>query len=92
MVATVEPQQADAQSKTLEQRRIEAREILMKEKKRQLTSPGVFERKLTLITFKFDKLYLRVNLLMKVLAVDHSALCQQWLEVRHSVLLLVFKN
>ncbi len=42
MVATVEPQQADAQSKTLEQRRMEAREILMKEKKRQLTSPGVF--------------------------------------------------
>lgn len=41
--ATVEPQQLeDAQSKTLEQRRMEAREILMKEKKRQLTSPGVF--------------------------------------------------
>nr|CAH0111538.1 unnamed protein product [Daphnia galeata] len=41
--ATVEPQQPeDAQSKTLEQRRMEAREILMKEKKRQLTSPGVF--------------------------------------------------
>ena len=46
MIATVEPQQADAQAKTLEQRRMEAREILMKEKKRQLTSPGVFtERK-----------------------------------------------
>ena len=43
VIATVEPQQPeDAQSKTLEQRRMEAREILMKEKKRQLTSPGVF--------------------------------------------------
>lgn len=42
-IATVEPQQSDdAQSKTLEQRRMEARDILMKEKKRQLTSPGVF--------------------------------------------------
>ena len=42
-IATVEPQQPeDLQSKTLEQRRMEAREILMKEKKRQLTSPGVF--------------------------------------------------
>ncbi|XP_057366910.1 seipin-like [Daphnia carinata] len=42
-IATVEPQQSDdAQNKTLEQRRMEAREILMKEKKRQLTSPGVF--------------------------------------------------
>lgn len=49
MVATVEPQQPDAQSKSLEQRRIEAREILMKEKKRQLTSPGVFTER----TFTF---------------------------------------
>ena len=49
-VATVEPQQSEPQSKTLEQRRMEAREILMKEKKRQLTSPGLFtERKLIVL-------------------------------------------
>lgn len=42
MVATVEPQQSDPQNKSLEQRRIEAREILMKERQRQITSPGVF--------------------------------------------------
>ena len=37
-VATVEPQQIDPQSKTLEQRRMEAREILLRERQRQLQS------------------------------------------------------
>lgn len=35
-VATVEPQQVDPLSKTLEQRRMEAREILLRERQRQL--------------------------------------------------------
>lgn len=42
MVAHVEPRQTEASqaAKTLEQRRMEAREILMKERHRQLTSPS----------------------------------------------------
>jgi hypothetical protein len=54
-IATVEPQQPeDAQSKTLEQRRMEAREILMKEKKRQLTSPGVFTERNIIFSCSFS--------------------------------------
>lgn len=41
VIATVEPQLSDAQGKTLEQRRIEARETLMKQRERQLSSSSI---------------------------------------------------
>lgn len=40
MVATVEPQQTLDAAKTMEQRRMEAREILIKERQRKLSSPN----------------------------------------------------
>lgn len=87
-IATVEPQQLDeAQSKTLEQRRMEAREILMKEKKRQLTSPGVFtERNLIISHFIHILAFCLMRSFgtnLQVLAVVLSVQCQLWLGVRH---------
>lgn len=40
MVATVEPQQTSDAAKTMEQRRMEAREILIKERQRKMSSPN----------------------------------------------------
>ncbi len=62
MVATVEPQQTSDAAKTMEQRRMEAREILIKERQRKMSSPNRLTPRNIFNLIIFVLIYLSYNL------------------------------